>query len=143
MATYTVPAGTSTYANTLTANTADTVTFADHSVYVALTNTGTTVLYATANGATAVVAALGALPVLPGATTLLANGAMWHPSSRVIPAGAAKIPTGGPNNVATSTTQGTNPAQPGTTVPYMSSALGQAANPGTVVSLISTAADSY
>jgi hypothetical protein len=142
MATYSVATSVSTYSNTLTASTADVVTFADRAGYVTVTNTGATLMYARADGVTAVAAAEGTVPVMPGATVLLANGqAIWHQSSNVIPAGTTQYPTGGGSGASATST--TADGQPGNTQPYMSSLAGQATNPGTKVSLISTAADTY
>lgn len=118
MATYSVTNGVASYSNTLTANTADTVTFADRYSYVTVTNTGTGVLYARADGTTAVAAAQGTYAVLPAESAILANGqALWYPSSKVLQAGTA-------NQLQESRTGG-------------------AANPGTVISLVSVAADGY
>jgi hypothetical protein len=85
MTTYTVPSGTYTYSQTLTANTADTVTFGVRANYVSLTNTGDTVLYARADGQDATVAGAGCIAVLPGQETVIANGLpIWHQSANVL-----------------------------------------------------------
>jgi hypothetical protein len=134
MTAYSVPAGTSTITETLTASAADTVTFADRAGYVSITNSGTTVLYARADGTAATVAGQGCLAVLPGTTSVLANGEpLWYQSSKVIVKGVNQF---GDGNTATS------PASPGMVTP-MESLAGQMVNPGTVVSIISSAADTY
>jgi hypothetical protein len=138
MAGGTVSSGTSVYSSTFTAaGTAEATTFADRYGYVVVTNTSTSgEIYATANGSTA--SATNGIPVGPGLSVVIANGlALWFQSSRVIAAGVEKIPTGGGSfsEVQTSTTVTTNPAQPGRVVPMMGSLAGQAANPGTNVSL--------
>jgi hypothetical protein len=118
MTTYAVPLGTYTYSNTTTADAADTVTFGVRANYVSLTNTGTTVLYARADGQAATVAGEGCIAVLPGQEAVLANGLpIWHQSSSVL-------------------VQGDDNANG-------ESKAGGMANPGTQVSVISSAAESY
>jgi hypothetical protein len=134
MATYSVPSGTFSYAQTLTASTADTVSFGDRAGYVTVANLGATVIYARADGTAALVAAEGTYAVLPGESALLANGSpLWYQSSKVIPSGVNQF---GGGNTATS------PSSPGE-VQSQRSLAGQMANPGTIVSLISTAGESY
>jgi hypothetical protein len=118
MTTYTVPSGTNVYSQTLTADTADTVTFGVRANYVSVTNIGTTVLYARADGQDATVAGEGCIAVLPGQEAVLANGApIWHQSARVLLQG---------DDNANGESKG-----------------GQAADPGTTVSVISSAAVAY
>lgn len=118
MATYTVPSGTYAYSQTLTAGTADTVEFGVRANYVSLANTGDTVMYARADGQPATVAGEGCIAVLPGREAVIANGLpIWHQSARVL-------------------VQGDDNANG-------QSKAGQTANPGTQVSLISSAAESY
>jgi hypothetical protein len=146
MTTYSVASGASpALTQTLAANAADTVTFADRAGYVSVTNSGTATMFVTTNGVAASTAGgNGAYTVAPGASATLANQLpVWFPSSKVIPAGVSLIPTGGGAAVATSTTQGTSPGNPGTTQPSMSSLAGHATNPGTTISLISMAAGTY
>lgn len=138
MAGGTVPSGVSVYSSTFaTPGTAEATTFADRFGYVVVTNTGTTgEIYATANGSVA--SGTDGLPIGPGESAVIANGSqLWYPSSRVIPAGVPKIPTGGGSNseVVTSPTITTNPAQPGRIHPLGSSLLGAIADDGTSVSL--------
>lgn len=118
MTSYTVPSGTYTYSQTLTADTADTVTFGVRANYVSVANAGDTVLYARADGQAATVAGEGCIAVLPGREAVIANGLpIWHQSARVI-------------------VQGDDNANG-------ESKAGGAANPGTTVSLISSAAVAY
>lgn len=138
MAGGTVPSGVSVYSSTFaTPGTAEATTFADRFGYVVVTNTGTTgEIYATANGAVATGA--DGLAIGPGASAVIANGSqIWYQSSRVIAAGVQGIPTGGGSNseINTSTTVGTNPAQPGRIHPMMGALLGVVANDGTSVSV--------
>ena len=96
MSTYSAPSGTFTFSQTLTANSADQVTLADRAGYVSVTNTGTAVMFARADGQSAVAAAKGTIAVMPGTSALLANGLeLWYLFSKVIPAGASLIPVGG------------------------------------------------
>lgn len=135
MATYAVPSGTFSYSNTLTANTADSISFADRAGYLTVTNTGSTVMYARADGQAATIAGEGCLAVLPGQSQILANGEpLWYQSSKVIPKGQPVNAQG---------TGTTSPFNPAIEQPYMSSGAGQMANPGTSVSVISAAADTY
>ncbi|MGH3401882.1 MAG: hypothetical protein ACRDRJ_05070 [Streptosporangiaceae bacterium] len=134
MTTYTVPSGTFVYSNTLAAGTADLVEFADRVGYATVTNTGASVMYARADGQTATEAGEGCLAVMPGGQAVLANGEpLWYQSSKVIPQGANQF--GGGN-----TSQ--HPGAPGEVTP-MESLAGQLANPGSVVSIISSAAETY
>jgi hypothetical protein len=134
VATYDVPAGTSTITETLTANAADNVTFADRVGFVSIVNTGATVLYARSDGTAATVGGQGCIAVAVGSTAVLANsGIYWNQSSKVIPQSANQF---GGGNTASS------PSSPGIVTP-MESLRGQMANPGTVVSIISSGADSY
>jgi hypothetical protein len=131
----TLAAGIQSYSSTLTAATADTVTFTDRYGYVTVTNTGTGTIYARADGTAATVAGNNSFPIQAGQTQVFANGAQtWYPSSRVIPAGTDVLTNG-----STISSQG-NPA---IVQPYMSSLAGQKANPGTVVSLISSVTPTY
>jgi hypothetical protein len=134
MANYNVPSGTFSFGQTLAADTADSVTFADRAGYVTVTNIGTTVIYARADDQAATVAGEDCYAVLPGESALLANGLpLWYQSSRVIPQGVNEF--GGENTAS-------SPSSPGE-VQSQRSLAGQMANPGTTVSLISTAAESY
>lgn len=118
MTSYTVPSGTYTYSQTLTASTADTVTFGVRANYVSLANTGDTVMYARADGQPATVAGEGCIAVLPGWEAVIANGLpIWHQSARVI-------------------VQGDDNANG-------ESKAGQTADPGTTVSVVSSAAETY
>jgi hypothetical protein len=137
MAGGTVPSGVYVYSSTFaTPGTAEATTFADRFGYVVVTNTSTSgEIYATANGAAAT--GTDGLAIGPGESATIANGGqLWYPSSRVIPAGVPKIPTGGGSNseVLTSTTP-TSPAQPGLIYPLGSSLLGTTADDGTTVSV--------
>jgi hypothetical protein len=139
VATYTVPSGTSSITETLTASAADTVTFADRARYIAINNTGSTVLYARADGTAATVGGQGCIAVEPNATALLANGGIyWNQSSNVIPTGVNQF---GAGNTSSS------PSSPGMVQSQRSLRGNQPAgsfpNPGTVVSIISSAADAY
>lgn len=143
MSSYTLPSGTFVYSQTLTASTADDVQFADRAGYVTVTNTGSTVLYARADGETATVAGDGCLAVMPGASELLANGTMyWNQSSNVIPAGSNSNALG-----PVTTSNPSTPTAPGDVTEQRSlrgnEPAGSFPSPGTVISLISTAADSY
>lgn len=140
MAGGTVPNGTSTYTGSITTGaTAEATTFADRFGYVLVQNTGTAVLYVTADGSTP----LGAsdttggsgVAVLPGGQSVLANGLpLWYPSSKVIPLGSNQFGNG---NTASS------PSSPGM-VQSQRSLAGQMANPGTKVSVLgATAAQTY
>jgi hypothetical protein len=134
MATYNEPAGTTSFSATLTASTADTVTFADRAGYINVANTGTTVLYVRADGTAATIAGANCYAVAPGTTAILANGQLlWYPSSKVTTKGVNQF--GGGNTT-------TSPPSPGM-VQSQESLAGGMANPGTVVSIISSAADSY
>lgn len=134
MTAYSVPSGTSSITETLTANTTDTVTFADRANFVSVTNSGTTVLYCRSDGTAATVGGQGCIAVLPGATAVLANsGPYWNQSGNVIAQG--QIQYGGGNTTD-------SPASPGEVTP-MESLRGQMANPHTVVSIISAGAGAY
>jgi hypothetical protein len=149
MATYTVPAGDTAYTNTLTANTADTVNFADRFGFIAVTNVSASgVIWVTANGSVAVDSGAGVVnaePVEPGQTIELANGLVyWGQASSVLVAGSVAIPRGGgAAYVATSSTVTTTAANPGHVHPYGSSLAGGGADNGTSVSLICTTANEY
>jgi hypothetical protein len=138
MATYTVPSGTFSYTNTLTANTADTVTFSDRANFVSVTNTGSTVLYARSDGTVATVGGEGCIAVLPNSTAVLANsGPYWNQASKVIAQGTNENALG-----PVSSSNPSTPTAPGF-VTSQESLRGQMANSGTVVSIISSAADTY
>lgn len=140
MAGGTVPSGTSTYTGTITTGaTAEATTFADRFGYVLVQNTGSAVLYVTADGSTP----LGAtdttggsgLAIAPGGQEVLANGLpLWYQSSKVIPLGANQF---GGGNTASS------PSSPGM-IQSQRSLEGGMANPGTKVTVIgATAAQTY
>jgi hypothetical protein len=138
MAGGTVPSGVSVYSGTITAaGTAEVTTFADRYTAVVVTNTGPAgEIYATANGAVAT--GTDGLPIGSGQSSTIANGSqIWYQSSRVIPAGVPKIPTGGGSNseVLTSTTVATSPAQPGRIHPFGSALTGGVPDDGTTVSI--------
>lgn len=139
MAGGTVPTGQSTWSGTLAASTVDTVQFADRGGYALVENTGSGVIYASADGSTPVTAGAGtSIAIVAGASALLGNGnASWYQSSKVIPAGTTQYPNG------SGTYQTTPNGQPGRTVPYMSSLAGQASNPGTTVKLVSSGTPTY
>jgi hypothetical protein len=143
MANYSVPSGTSSYGNTLTANTADAVTFADRYGYVTVTNLGTTgVIYVTTNGIapTDTAGENGSSAVMPGQSLLVSVAdALWYQSQKVIPAGVIEMGNG---NAYNATTNPSTPTQPGH-VTYGRSLGGQVATDGIVVGLISTSANSY
>lgn len=142
MATYNVASGAATaITETLVASTADTVNFADRYNYVAITNEGTVAIFATTNGVAATTAGGGGVATIaPSETVVIANQLpYWDQSSKVIPAGAVAYPTGGGTFSTTTTPNG----QPGSVQPYMSSLAGQASNPGTHISLISTGTPTY
>lgn len=140
MATYSVPAGTSTITETLVASTVDTVTFADRYRYVLINvAAGTNAISVTTDGTTPTVTGVGS-GVTVGANEMIvvANGQQsWYQSQKVIKAGTVQYPTGG------GATQTTPNGQPGEVQPYMSSLGGQVANPGTVVKLISSGTPTY
>lgn len=143
MAGGTVSSGISSYSGVVTATgTAEETTFADRYGYVSVSNTGTTVLYATANGVAPTATGAGSgVAVPPGQTVVVANGlALWFQSSKVINAGTTQYPTGGGSGASSTTT--TANGQPGNTQPYMSSLQGKVANPGTAVYIIGTATTS-
>lgn len=131
--------GVSSYSSTLVASTADLVTFSDRYRYVSVTNTGGSgVIYVRADGVTAVGAANNTIAVGPGQEVVIANGLKsWYQSSNVILAGAVAYPEGAGDTTATPN------GQPGEVQPYMSSNAGQAANPGTLVSLVSSGTPTY
>lgn len=118
-----VPSGQSSYVGTA----AGTITFADRFGYVAVTNTGTTPIYVTADGSTPETSGAGtAIVVVPNATEVIANGLpLWFPSSRVLQQGANQF--GGGNTTD-------NVPNPGNVTP-MESLAGQAANPGTSINV--------
>jgi len=135
MTDYSVTPPNTTFSQTLTASTADTVTFTDQRArYASITNTGSAVLYARADGQAAAIGGEGCIAVLPGTEAVIANGLpMWFPSSNVIPQGVNQF--GGGNTSS-------SPSSPGM-VQSQRSLAGGVSNPGTVISLISTAADTY
>lgn len=136
MATYSVPAGTSTITEALVANTVDTVTFADRYRYVLINESGGAgTIFVTTDGSTPAVTGIGS-GVSVGANEMIvvANGQpSWYQSQKVIRAGTVQYPTGG--GITTTISNG----QPGEVQPYQSSLGGQAANPGTVVKLVTPA----
>jgi hypothetical protein len=139
MAGGTVPTGEITWSGTLAASTVDTVQFADRGGYVLVENTGSGVIYASADGTTPVTSGAGtSVAIVAGASALLGNGnPTWYQSSKVIPAGTTQYPNG--SGVYQTTPNG----QPGQTVPFMSSGVGKAANPGTTVKLVSSGTPTY
>lgn len=144
MTNYSVPSGTSSYGNTLTAASADAVTFADRYSYVSVTNLGATgVIYVTGNGvapASDTGATSGEIAIPPGATFMVANALpYWDQSSNVIQQGVITIGNG---NAYNASTQPSLPTQPGF-VTYMESLAGKKANPGTVIGLLSASANAY
>jgi hypothetical protein len=149
VANYSVTSGNMSYGNTLTANAADVVTFADRFGYVSVTNNGTTgIIWVTTNNTTPVDTDTGennSYPVAPGQTALISNQtAYWGQTSKVTIAGTPQIPRGGgAATVATSSTVGSTPANPGSIQPYGSSLVGAVVNDGTIVQLISTSANGY
>jgi hypothetical protein len=141
MAGGTVSSGTSSYSGVVTATgTAEETTFADRYGYVSVTNTGTTILYATANGVAPTASGAGSgIAVVPGATQVIANGLpTWFQSSTVIPAGSVIYPDGSGTPQNNTTKNG----QPGKVQPFMSSLAGKVANPGTAVYILGTATTS-
>jgi len=143
MATYSVPAGTSTITETLVASTVDTVTFADRYNYVLINvSSGTGTIFVTADGTTPAITGVGS-GVSVGANEMIvvANGQpLWYQSAKVIPQGSVIYPTGG----GTPQTNTTPNGQPGEVQPFMSSQQGKSyANPGTVIKLISSGTPSY
>ena len=144
MTNYSVASGITSYGNTLTAASADQVTFADRYNYVAITNLGATGnIYVTANGVaptTDTGATPGEIAITPGQTCMVANNLqMWFPSSNVIQQGAISIGNG---NAYNASTQPSLPTQPGFVTP-MESLAGKKANPGTVIGLLSATANAY
>jgi hypothetical protein len=140
MAGGTIPSGISTYTGSITTGaTAEATVFADRFGYVLVQNTGSAVLYVTADGS----APLGAtdatggsgVAVQPGGQSVLANGLpLWYPSSKVIPLGANQFGGGNTSDSA---------ASPGM-VQSQRSLAGQMANPGTKVTVLgATAAQTY
>lgn len=140
MATYSVPSGVSTISETLVASTVDTVTFADRYRYVLINvSAGTTPVFVTTDGSTPALSGNGSgVSVGANEMIVMANGGKsWYQTSNVIPAGSVQYPTGGQGVTATPN------GQPGSVQPPMSSGAGHAANPGTVIKLISTGTPSY
>jgi hypothetical protein len=129
-------AGTTSYSSTTATGTADTVTFQDRYGYVTVTNESTSgVLSVRTDGQAATetsgVPGVNCYAVGPGETQVFANARpLWFQSSRVIPQGSNQFGSG---NAA---------ASPGSVTP-MESLAGQMANPGTSVSIISSAAVQY
>lgn len=141
MATYSVPAGESTFTQTLASNVVDTVTFADRYNYINInTNaTGSAYLTITTDNTTPTASGVGSgTSTDPNHIIVMANGLpLWNQSQNVIPAGTVQYPTGG--GVTTTTPNG----QPGEVQPYMSATAGKAVNPGTVVKLLSSGTPTY
>lgn len=128
-------AGTTSYSSTLVASTADAVTFADRYGYVSVTNTAATgVIYVRTDGTPATVAGANCYTVLPGESQVFANAEpLWYQSSRVIQRGSNHFGSG---NTASSA------SSPGLVTP-MESLAGQMANPGTSISIVGAAANTY
>lgn len=149
MATYSVPSGVMSFAQTLASGVADTVTFADNFGYLQVYNASTTnEIYARADGGVASGAngAQGSMVIPPNGYGILANGlTLWNQVDNVTIAGTSVIPQGGGAipTATTSTTTGPNPGKPGFTSPYGATGQGRVTNPGATVSLISTGAISY
>src|ERR1700761_2614445 len=107
MANYTVPTGQTSYGNTLTANPADAVTFADRYNYVTVTNLGTTgAIYVTGNGVAPTGDSTGAIngeqAVMPGTSVAVAAGDIfWSQAQRVIPVGVIEMGNGTAYNAVT------------------------------------------
>jgi hypothetical protein len=138
----TVPNGVFAYGNTLVASTVTTVTFADRLDYFAVTNLGTTVLYASGDGSTPSTAGGSDCgeAVGPGLTVVIANGLPnWFQSSNVIPAGSIQVGNGAAYNASTNPSTPRNPG----TVTQQRSLAGGGANPGTTVKLISTSTPAF
>ena len=116
MTAHAVPSGTFTFSGTLAASTPDSVTFADRAGFVALTNTGTAVLYARADGQTATIAGNGCVAVMPGETGLVGNGEpLWYQSADVIPQGANQFGGGNTDHEPVEPRHGPVPALAGRT----------------------------
>jgi|SRR6266478_4003041 len=121
-----------TTSGTLTANTVTDITFGSPTTsgipirygYLAVSNTGATVLYARADGTDAVTTnADFNYAVPPGTTVLVANGLpLWNQASSVMPAGTVSVSQGTPSEIQ----------------PYGSSLWGQKVSPGTSISLKTT-----
>ena len=132
-------AGTTSYSSTLTAGTADTVTFTDRHGYITVTNSGTIgILSVRTDGQAATES--GGVPgedcyaVLPGETKVFANAQeLWYQSSRVIPEGSDQFGVG--DTVSSPASLGMAESQ--------ESLAGQMTNPGTHISLISASANVY
>jgi len=134
MANYNVPSGTFSFGQTLTADTADTIQFADRAGYLTIANTGTSVIWVRADGQAATIQGEDCYAVLPGESAILANGLpLWYQSSRVIPQGVNQF--GGRNT-------SDSPTNPGSVTP-MESLAGQMTNPGTQISLVSSEPVAY
>lgn len=141
MATYTVPAGVSSFTQTLTSNVVDTITFADRYNYININtnSTGATYLTITTDGTTPTASGVGSgTSTDPNHVIVMANGLpLWNQSQNVIPAGTTQYPTG-------AGTYSTTPnGQPGITVPFMSAGAGHAVNPGTIVKILSSGTPTY
>lgn len=143
MTNYAVASGVFSYGNTLTANSADQVTFADRLGYVTVTNLGTTgIIYITTNGVppTDTTPESGSQVVMPGQTAIIATAdALWSQAQKVIPVGV--IETGNQAAYNASTNPST-PMAPGH-VTYGRSLQGGVANDGTIIGLLCTSANGY
>jgi len=139
------------YSGTLVASTAQTVTFGYSSnntpiryAYVAICNTGTTVIYARTDGTAATVGGDFCTAVEPGATVVMANELpLWTQAATVIPAGydqPSALAAGQPGWPGTPASPNTGAAGgwAGSGTPY-----GQSVNPGTSVSLISSSTPTF
>lgn len=130
----TLAAGTTSYSSTLTAGTADTVTFSDRYGYVTVANTGSAPLYVRTDGSAVGVGAADSYVIQAGETQLFANALpLWYQSRKVITKGSNEF--GGGNTID-------SPTNPGE-IQSQASPAGQEANPGTIVSLISNDAVAY
>jgi hypothetical protein len=135
--------GQSSYLGAITAaNTAEATTFADRYGYYAVSNLSTTagqVLYATADGSTPVASGAGTtIAIAPGQTQVIASGEpLWYQGGNAIVPGVSEIPFGNGATEAASSTVTSSPAQPGETLPYMSSGRGGVVNPGGKVTVMS------
>lgn len=143
MATYSVPAGVSSITETLTSNVVDTVTFADRYNYINInTNaTGSAYLTVTTDGSTPLASGVGSgASTDPNHIIVMANGLpLWNQSSKVLQQGAIQVGDGAAYNATTNPSTQTNPG----TVTPMESLAGQAANPGTVVKILSSGTPTY
>lgn len=125
-----IPAGTTAYAATASG----TYQFVERYGYVQVQNTGTTIVYASADpGVTTPSASTENTVMVPaGGTAVLDNrNPLWFQSSNILRAGTLIYPTGG----GTPQTNTTPNGQPGTLQNQQTSLAGQLANPGTTVSI--------